>query len=173
LIEPLWSRCSVVDFVIPKEQRSKMAAAFFKRVKDILTTEGVEYDSKAVVSVIEKHFPDWRRVLNELQRYSATGRIDTGILSNLQEETFKTLVGYLKNKEFTNVRKWVAENADVDQHVFFRKFYDSSYEFMNSSSVAQLVLLLSKYQYQAAFVADQDINMAACLTEVMVECEFK
>jgi DNA polymerase III delta prime subunit len=173
LIEPLWSRCSVVDFVIPKEQRSKMAAAFFKRVKDILTTEGVEYDSKAVVSVIEKHFPDWRRVLNELQRYSATGRIDTGILSNLQEETFKTLVGYLKNKEFTNVRKWVAENADIDQHVFFRKFYDSSYEFMNSSSVAQLVLLLSKYQYQAAFVADQEINMAACLTEVMVECEFK
>jgi len=173
LIEPLWSRCSVVDFVIPKEQRSKMAAAFFKRVKDILTTEGVEYDSKAVVSVIEKHFPDWRRVLNELQRYSAIGRIDTGILSNLQEETFKTLVGYLKNKEFTNVRKWVAENADVDQHVFFRKFYDSSYEFMNSSSVAQLVLLLSKYQYQAAFVADQEINMAACLTEVMVECEFK
>jgi len=156
LIEPLWSRCSVVDFVIPKEQRSKMAAAFFKRVKDILTTEGVEYDSKAVV-----------------QRYSAIGRIDTGILSNLQEETFKTLVGYLKNKEFTNVRKWVAENADVDQHVFFRKFYDSSYEFMNSSSVAQLVLLLSKYQYQAAFVADQEINMAACLTEVMVECEFK
>jgi len=173
LIEPLWSRCSVVDFVIPKEQRSKMAAAFFKRVKDILTTEGVEYDSKAVVSVIEKHFPDWRRVLNELQRYSATGRIDTGILSNLQEETFKTLVGFLKNKEFTNVRKWVAENSDIDQHIFFRKFYDSSYEFMNSSSVAQLVLLLSKYQYQSAFVADQEINMAACLTEVMVECEFK
>ncbi len=172
LIEPLWSRCSVVDFVIPKEQRSKMAAAFFKRVKDILTTEGVEYDSKAVVSVIEKHFPDWRRVLNELQRYSAIGRIDTGILSNLQEETFKTLVGYLKNKEFTNVRKWVAENADIDQHVFFRKFYDSSYEFMNSSSVAQLVLLLSKYQYQAAFVADPEINTAAFLTEVMVSLEF-
>jgi len=173
LIEPLWSRCSVVDFIIPKEQRSKLAAAFFKRVKEILTREGIEFDSKAVVSIIEKYFPDWRRVINELQRYSATGKIDTGILVNLQDDSFKLLVGFLKNKEFTNVRKWVAENSDIDQHLFFRKFYDSSNEYMNSSSVAQLVLLLSKYQYQSAFVADQEINMAACLTEVMVECEFK
>jgi DNA polymerase III delta prime subunit len=173
LIEPLWSRCSVVDFIIPKEQRSKLAAAFFKRVKEILTREGIEFDSKAVVSIIEKYFPDWRRVINELQRYSATGKIDTGILVNLQDDSFKSLVGFLKNKEFTNVRKWVAENSDIDQHLFFRKFYDSSNEYMNSSSVAQLVLLLSKYQYQSAFVADQEINMAACLTEVMVECEFK
>lgn len=173
LIEPLWSRCSVVDFIIPKDQRSKLAAAFFKRVKEILTREGIEFDSKAVVSIIEKYFPDWRRVINELQRYSATGKIDTGILVNLQDDSFKSLVGFLKNKEFTNVRKWVAENSDIDQHLFFRKFYDSSNEYMNSSSVAHLVLLLSKYQYQSAFVADQEINMAACLTEVMVECEFK
>lgn len=173
LIEPLWSRCSVVDFVIPKEQRPKLALAFFKRVKDILSKENVEYDSKAVVSVIEKHFPDWRRVLNELQRYAATGRIDAGILVNLQEETFKALLGYLKNKEFSNVRKWVGENADIDVATFFRKFYDTSHEYMDSSSVAQLVLILAKYQYQAAFVADHEINLAACLTEIMVECTFK
>ena len=173
LIEPLWSRCSVVDFVIPKEQRPKLALSFFKRVKDILAKENVEYDSKAVVSVIEKHFPDWRRVLNELQRYAATGRIDAGILVNLQDETFKTLIGYLKNKEFSNVRKWVGENADIDMATFFRKFYDTSYEFMDSADVAQLVLILAKYQYQAAFVADHEINMAAFLTEIMVECTFK
>lgn len=173
LIEPLWSRCSVVDFVIPKEQRPKLALAFFKRVKDILSKENVEYDSKAVVSVIEKHFPDWRRVLNELQRYSATGKIDVGILVNLQDDSFKALVGYLKNKEFSNVRKWVGENADVDVATFFRKFYDTSYEYMDSASVAQLVLILAKYQYQAAFVADHEINIAACLTEIMVECTFK
>lgn len=173
LIEPLWSRCSVVDFVIPKEQRPKLALAFFKRVKDILSKEQVEYDGKAVVSVIEKHFPDWRRVLNELQRYSATGKIDSGILVNLQDESFKSLVGYLRNKEFTNVRKWVGENADTDIASFFRKFYDTAHDHMDSSSVAQLVLILAKYQYQAAFVADHEINLAACLTEIMVECSFK
>lgn len=173
LIEPLWSRCSVIDFVIPKEQRPKLALAFFKRVKDILSKEQVEYDGKAVVSVIEKHFPDWRRVLNELQRYSATGKIDAGILVNLQDESFKSLVGYLRNKEFTNVRKWVGENADTDIASFFRKFYDTAHDHMDSSSVAQLVLILAKYQYQAAFVADHEINLAACLTEIMVECSFK
>ncbi len=173
LIEPLWSRCSVVDFVVPKEQRPKLALAFFKRLKEILTKENVEFDAKAVVSVIEKHFPDWRRVLNELQRYAATGKIDSGILANLQEENFKSLIGFLKNKEFSNVRKWVGENSDVDVPTFFRKFYDTSHDYMDSSSVAQLVLILAKYQYQAAFVADHEINIAACLTEVMVECTFK
>ena len=173
LIEPLWSRCSVVDFVVPKEQRPKLALAFFKRLKEILTKENVEFDAKAVVSVIEKHFPDWRRVLNELQRYAATGKIDSGILANLQEENFKSLIGFLKNKEFSNVRKWVGENSDVDIPTFFRKFYDTSHDYMDSSSVAQLVLILAKYQYQAAFVADHEINIAACLTEVMVECTFK
>lgn len=173
LIEPLWSRCSVIDFVVPKEQRPKLALAFFKRVKEILTKENVEFDAKAVVSVIEKHFPDWRRVLNELQRYAATGKIDSGILVNLQEENFKSLLGFLKNKEFSNVRKWVGENSDIDVPTFFRKFYDTAHEYMDSSSVAQLVLILAKYQYQAAFVADHEINIAACLTEVMVECSFK
>ena len=172
LIEPLWSRTSVIDFTIPKQEKSKLAVKFYRRVVDILTTEKVEFDPKAVAGVIEKHFPDWRRVLNELQRYAATGKIDTGILVNFQDETFKTLVGYLRNKEFTNVRKWVGENSDLDTPTFFRKFYDAAHTLMDSSSVAQLVLILAKYQYQAAFVADHEINLTACLTEIMVECTF-
>lgn len=173
LIEPLWSRMSVVDFVIPKEEKSQLAAHFFKRVCTILTTEGVKHDPKAVANVITKHFPDWRRVLNELQRYAASGEIDVGILSDLQDESFKQLIGYLKGKEFSNVRKWVGENSDVDTATFFRKFYDQTFELMDPASAAHLVLILAKYQYQAAFVADQEINIAACMTEVMVECSFK
>jgi replication factor C small subunit len=173
LIEPLWSRCSVVEFTIPKEQKPKLAAQFYRRVVDILSKEQVTFEPKAVAALIERHFPDWRRVLNELQRYAASGSIDTGILSNLQDDSFKQLVGYLKNKEFSNVRKWVGENSDIDTAMFFRKFYDASFELMDSPSVAQLVLILAKYQYQAAFVADHEINLAACLTEVMVECTFK
>ena len=172
LIEPLWSRTSVIDFIIPKQEKPRLAAKFYRRVVDILGTEQVEFDPKAVAGVIEKHFPDWRRVLNELQRYAATGRIDTGILVNFQDESFKTLVGYLRNKEFTNVRKWVGENSDIDTATFFRKFYDTAHDLMDSSSIAHLVLILAKYQYQAAFVADHEINIAACLTEIMVECTF-
>jgi DNA polymerase III delta prime subunit len=173
LIDPLISRCSVVEFVIPKEDKPKLAVKFYKRVQDILKAENVEFNPQAVAGVIEKHFPDWRRVLNELQRYAATGKIDTGILANLQEDSFKQLIGFLKNKEFSNVRKWVGENSDIDTATFFRKFYDASHEMMDTSSAAQLVLILSKYQYQAAFVVDHEINLAACLTEIMVECTFK
>jgi len=173
LIDPLISRCSVIDFVIPKEDKPKLAVKFYKRVVEILKKENVEFESQAVASMIEKHFPDWRRVLNELQRYSATGKIDTGILTNLQDDSFKLLIGYLKNKEFSNVRKWVGENSDIDITTFFRKFYNQAHTMMDSPSIAQLVLILAKYQYQAAFVADHEINLAACLTEVMVECSFK
>lgn len=173
LIDPLISRCSVIEFNIAKEDKPKLAVRFYKRVLDILKKENVDADSKAVAGVIEKHFPDWRRVLNELQRYAATGKIDVGILTNLQEDSFKQLTGYLKNKEFSNVRKWVGENSDVDTTTFFRKFYDQSSELMDSPSIAQLVLILAKYQYQSAFVADHEINIAACLTEIMVECSFK
>ena len=173
LIDPLISRCSVIDFNIPKEDKPKLAVKFYKRVLDILKKENVEAEPKAVAGVIEKHFPDWRRVLNELQRYAATGKIDVGILTNLQEDSFKALVGFLKAKEFSNVRKWVGENSDVDTTTFFRKFYDQANELMDSPSIAQLVLILAKYQYQAAFVADHEINIAACLTEIMVECTFK
>lgn len=173
LIDPLISRCSVIEFSIPKEDKPKLAMRFYKRVMEILKKENVEAEPKAVAGVIEKHFPDWRRVLNELQRYSATGKIDTGILTNFQDDSFKQLVGFLKGKEFSNVRKWVGENSDIDPATFFRKFYDQSNELMDSPSIAQLVLILAKYQYQAAFVVDQEINVAACLTEIMVECTFK
>lgn len=173
LIDPLISRCSVIEFAIPKEDKPKLAMRFYKRVIEILKKENVEAEPKAVAGVIEKHFPDWRRVLNELQRYSATGKIDVGILTNLQEDSFKHLVGFLKNKEFSNVRKWVGENSDVDTTTFFRKFYDQASDLMDSPSIAQLVLILAKYQYQSAFVADHEINIAACMTEVMVECTFK
>lgn len=173
LIDPLISRCSVIEFAIPKEDKPKLAMRFYKRVIEILKKETVEAEPKAVAGVIEKHFPDWRRVLNELQRYSATGKIDVGILTNLQEDSFKQLVVFLKNKEFSNVRKWVGENSDIDTTTFFRKFYDQASDLMDSPSIAQLVLILAKYQYQSAFVADHEINIAACMTEVMVECTFK
>jgi len=174
LIEPLWSRCSVVEFSIPKEEKPKLAVQFYRRVVDILSREQVEFEPKAVAGLIEKHFPDWRRCLNELQRYAATGKIDVGMLSNLQDDSIKQLCGYLREKHFTSVRKWVGENSDIDVPVFFRKLYDTAFETMDSpSSVAQLVLILAKYQYQAAFVVDQEINLAACMTEIMIECSFK
>ena len=173
LVDPLISRMSVVDFVVQKADKPRLAEKFYKRIVSILNKENVTFDTKAVAAMIEKHFPDWRRVINELQRYSATGAIDTGIFADLQEDSFKLLTEHLKNKEFTNVRKWVGENSDIDVAVFFRKFYDYAHTLMDSPSVAQLVLILAKYQYQAAFVVDQEINLAACLTEIMVECTFK
>jgi len=173
IIEPLHSRCSVVEFKIPKQEKAKMATRFFKRVGDILQAEGIEFDSKAVAAVLEKHFPDWRRILNELQRYSATGKIDTGILTNLTEVSMKELMQAMKDKSFTNVRKWVAENIDNESVVIMRRLYDTASDFLKPSSIPQLVLIVANYQYKAAFVADQELNLVACLTEVMVECEFK
>lgn len=173
IIEPLHSRCSVIDFVIPNAEKPKMASAFFKRVLDILKKENVEAEPKAVAALIEKHFPDWRRVLNELQRYSATGKIDTGILVNLSDDNVRDLVKKLKEKNFTEVRKWVGMNSDIESTTFFRKLYDLASEFLKPGSIPQLVLILADYQYKAAFVADQEINLAACLTEIIVECEFK
>jgi DNA polymerase III delta prime subunit len=172
IIEPLHSRCSVIDFQISKKDMAKLAAQFFKRVKDVLSKEEVEYDPAVVAEVIQKHFPDWRRVLNELQRYSATGKIDTGILVNLEDDSFKELVSYLKTKNFTSMRKWV-DTAALDQTTLYRKFYDTASTMMSAEGVAQLVLLLGKYQYQAAFVADPAINVTAFLTEVMMKCGFE
>jgi DNA polymerase III delta prime subunit len=173
IIEPLHSRCSVIEFKIDKEDKPKMASQFFKRVCNILNEEGVTYDQKAVVEVITKFFPDWRRVLNELQRYSATGKIDSGILVNFSEENLKGLVELLKVKNFTEVRKWVAENNDIDQTVFFRKLYDTASQYLKTNSIPQLVITLAEYQYKAAFVADHEINILACLTEIMAEGDFK
>lgn len=173
IIEPLHSRCSVIDFVIPNTEKPSMAAQFYKRVCTILEEESVVYDKKVVAALIEKYFPDWRRTLNELQRYSSTGTIDTGILSDISADNVRTLVKLLKEKNFTEVRKWVALNNDVDTTKFFRELYDTSSEYLKPNSIPQLVLKLADYQYKAAFVADQEINTAACLTEIMVECEFK
>lgn len=173
IIEPLHSRCSVIEFKIPASEKPKLASQFFKRVIDILSKEGIENDPKAVAGIVEKHFPDFRRTLNELQRYSATGKIDSGILTNLKQESLKEVLGYLKNKNFSEVRKWVGENSDIDTNVFFRDIYDTAYDFLKPSSVPQLVLILADYQYKAAFVADPEINIMACLTEIMVEVEFK
>jgi DNA polymerase III delta prime subunit len=172
IIEPLHSRCSVIEFKIPSSQKPKLAAQFHKRACGILEQEGIEFDKAVVAEVVTKHFPDWRRVLNELQRYSVTGKIDSGILSNLGEENFKGLVDLLKNKRFNDMRKWVSENLDTEPTAFFRKFYDMASTYMKPNSIPQLVLLLGRYQYQSAFVADQEINTVAFLTEVMVEAEW-
>ena len=172
IIEPLHSRCSVIEFKIPSSQKPKLAAQFHKRACGILEQEGVEFDKAVVAEVVTKHFPDWRRVLNELQRYSATGKIDSGILANLGEENFKGLVDLLKNKRFNDMRKWVSENLDTEPTAFFRKFYDMASTYMKPNSIPQLVLLLGRYQSKSAFVADQEINTVAFLTEVMVEAEW-
>lgn len=172
IIEPLQSRCSVIEFRIKKSELPELAKGIMKRVCTILETENIEYDKAVVAELIKKHFPDWRRVINELQRYSATGRIDSGLLANVQETTIKNLITFLKEKDYTNTRKWVAENCDSDTVAIFRQLYDMSNQFFKKESIPQLVLILAKYQYQAAFVADHEVNLMACLTEIMIECQF-
>jgi hypothetical protein len=173
IIAPLHSRCSVVQFKIAASDKPKLATQFFKRVEGILQNEKVEYESKVVAELIKKHFPDWRRVLNELQRYSATGKIDSGLLSNSTEVTMKTLLTAIGEKDFTTMRKWVVDNLDNEPSVLFRNFFDHAIDYFTPESVPQLVVLLGDYQYKSAFVADQEINMVAFLTEVMASCEVK
>ena len=175
IMDAIHSRCSVIDFKIPSSQKAKMATQFFKRVEYILATEGVTYDKQVVAAVITKHFPDNRRILNELQRYSSNENrtIDSGILSMVSDVSLTPLVKALKEKDFTSARKWVASNLDNDPVAILRKIYDNLYEVLKPESIPAAVLVLSKYQYQAAFVADQEINLVACLTEFMIECEFK
>jgi len=173
IIAPLHSRCSVVEFKISNADKPVMAKEFFMRVKNILNQEGIEYQDKIVGEVIMKHFPDNRRILNELQRYSATGSIDTGILSNLSDANMKVLMEALKNKEFSAVRKWVGQNVDGDVSPLFRKVYDSMNDYIAPQSIPQTVVTLADYQYKSAFVADQEVNFIAFLTELMVEVEWK
>ncbi len=173
IIEPLHSRCAVVDFSTNSKNKPQLAALFFKRIQQILDTEGVEYDNKVLVELINKHFPDWRRVLNECQRYSSGGKIDTGILATFSDVKVNDLVKKLKEKDFPEVRKWIVNNLDNDYNLLLRRIYDACYETLVPNSIPSAVLVLAKYQYQGAFVADQEINMLACLTEIMVECEFK
>lgn len=173
IIDPIHSRCTVIDFKIQNGQKQKMAIQFFKRVEWILSQENIQYDKEVVASIITKHFPDNRRILNELQRYSVSGVIDKGILVNASEVSINTLVKTLKDKDFTNMRKWVTQNLDNDPSLIYRKIYDSLYEQLQPNSIPEAVLILSRYQYQSAFVADQEINLVACLTEFMMTLEFK
>ena len=171
IIEPLHSRCAVIEFSLKNGEKAKMASAFFKRIQSILQSEKVEYDDKVIAELVKKHFPDFRRVLNELQRYSQFGNIDTGILSQLGDVSINEIVKSIKEKDFGAIRKWVASN-EIDSGVLYRKLYDALYDVLKPQSIPQAVLVLADYQYKAAFVADQEINTVACLTELMVNCEF-
>ena len=173
IIEPLHSRCSTIEFRIPNEEKPKLAADFYKRIIYILQQENVDYERKPVLAIIEKFFPDWRRVLNELQRYSASGKIDSGILVNISDESMKELISFLKEKEFGKLRKWVVNNLDNDPSRIYRKIYDILYTNVAPNTVPNLVLIIADYQYKSAFVADHEINMLACLTEIMSQVEFK
>jgi len=172
IIDPIHSRCTVIDFKA-NGSKAKMASQFFKRVENILQIEGIIYEKEVVASVITKHFPDNRRILNELQRYAAGGIIDKGILSSVSEIRMTELTTALKDKDFASCRKWVTNNLDNDPTRIFRNIYDGLYGVLEANSVPQMVVILAKYQYQAAFVADHEINLIACLTEIMVECQFK
>ena len=173
IIPALQSRCSVIDFIIPNSEKVKLAQQFFDRTITILDEQQVDYDKRVVAEVINNHFPDWRRVLNELQRYSVSGNIDAGILVNISEINIKELMVAMKNKEFTNVRRWVVDNLDNDPVRIFRTIYDNLYDCMDGSSIPHAVVILGEYQYKSAFVADQEINMLACLTEIMARGQFK
>jgi DNA polymerase III delta prime subunit len=173
IIQPLHSRCSTIDFNIPKSEKPTLAKQFMARVISILNENKIEYEPRVVAEVINKHFPDWRRVLNELQRYSVSGTIDAGILVNISETNVKNLMSVMKKKEFTNVRKWVVDNLDNDPTRLFRKLYDNLYDYVDDGSIPHVVIILAEYQYKAAFVADQEINLMACLTEIMGAAKFK
>jgi DNA polymerase III delta prime subunit len=173
IIEPLHSRCACIDFSSDRKSKPQLASTFFNRLKFILEREGVESDPKVLIELINKHFPDWRRVLNECQRYSSSGKIDAGILAQFSDVKVNDLIKHLKEKDFKEVRKWVVNNLDNDASVLLRRVYDALYGSLAPNSIPAAVLVIAKYQYQIAFVADQEINMLACLTEIMVECEFK
>jgi len=173
IIDPLHSRCSVIEFKIGAKEKATLAKEFLSRACGILDQENVTYDKKVLAEVIMKHFPDWRRVLNELQRYAASGNIDAGILASVDNVEIKELVKYLKAREFENMRKWVGLNASMDVNVLFRRLYDAASAILKPESIPALVLALADYQYKAAFVVDQEINMSACMTQIMMDCEFK
>ena len=173
IIEPIQSRCSVIDFTYKGKERASVASQFFKRVQEILVGEGVEYDPKVVAELIQKHFPDWRRVLNQLQKYGNTGSINTGILAEVSDVNLHELLNALKNKEFGTVRKWVVANLDNDFNMIIHRIYEALYNVLVENTIPAAVLIIAKYQYQAAFAADQEINLLACLIEIMMECQFK
>ena len=173
IIAPLHSRCSVIDFKLPVKEKQSIAAIFMKRICVILESEKIDYDVGTVGNIILKHFPDFRRVINELQRHSASGKIEANMSIDFSNDNFKILIKHLKDKKFKEIRKWVAENTDVEPTVIYRRLYDFCFDFMKDGSVPQLVLHIAEYSYKDAFVSDHEVNLVACLTEIMVDCEFK
>ena len=173
IIAPLHSRCSVIDFSVKGQDKQKIAAAFFGRVCDILKKESIKYEEKVVAEVVTKYFPDFRRTLNELQRYASTGQIDSGILTSGNEFSVEKVVGHLRKKEFTNMKKWVAQNMDNEPQVIMRKIYDNLYNYFDPKSIPEAVLIISEYQYKSSFVVDQEINLVAFMTELMMRCEYR
>ena len=173
IIDPIHSRCSVVDFNVKGKERAQMAASFFDRVKTILDVNKIEYEKKVVALIIQKYFPDFRRTLNELQKYSSKGKIDTGILGSGADLAVSDLVTYLKKREFTNMKKWVVQNLDNEPQIIMRKVYDTMYTYMKPKSIPEAVLIMGEYQYKANFVMDQEINLVAFMTELMMRCEFQ
>ena len=172
IIEPIHSRCAVVDFTLKKDEKPEIASQFLIRCGNILSEENIEHDKRVVIELINKHFPDFRRVINELQRYSTSGTIDSGILANIGEINLNELIVALREKNFPKMRQWVTSNVDNDPASVYRKIYDKLYEVLDKSSIPQAVLIIADYQYKSAFVADQEINLVACLIELMAECEF-
>jgi len=172
IIEPIHSRCTCIDFTITNDERPMICAGILDRCEYILKNESVAYDKKAIAKLIMKHYPDFRRILNELQRYSVSGKIDEGILINIADNEIKNLITSMKNKDFANVRKWVASNVHLSETDIFRKIYDNLNNYLNPTSIPSAIIVLGEYQYKAAFVSDQEINMVACLVELMMTCEF-
>ena len=173
IIEPLHSRFSNIEFRIANKEKPKLASKLFERATYILKEQNVDFEEKVLAELIKKHFPDFRKLINELQRYSVAGTIDAGILVNVSDENLKTLVSHLKGKEFGDMRKWVVNNIDNDPVKIFRKIYDSMYENLQKETIPHAVLIIADYQYKSAFVADQEINLVACLTELMSQVKFK
>ena len=172
IIDPIHSRCAVVDFSLNKQEKPEIAMQFLNRCDQILTDYGIVYDRDVVAALISKHFPDFRRVINELQRYSTSGEITSGILANIGELNLNQLISALREKNFQNMRKWVVSNVDNDPATVYRKIYDKLYEVLEKSSIPQAVLIIADYQYKSAFVSDQEVNLVACLVELMADCEF-
>ena len=173
IIEPLHSRFSNIEFRISPKDKGKLATKLFERVTYILKEQNIEYEESVVAELIKKHFPDFRKLINELQRYSVSGKIDAGILVNISDENLKTLLSHLKGKDFTEMRKWVVQNLDNDPVKIFRRIYDSMYEHLQPATIPHAVLIIADYQYKSAFVADQEVNLVACLTELMSQVKFK
>ena len=172
IIEPLHSRCAVIEFGLMNGEKAKMAGSFFKRIQSVLQSEKVDYDDAVIAELVKKHFPDFRRIINEMQRYSQFGKIDSGILVQLGDVEISNIVKFIKEKDFGAIRKWVA-TTEIDAATLYRKLYDGLYDVLKPQSIPQAVIIIADYQYKQAFVADPEINTVACLTELMVSVEFK